>query len=215
MATAVGIYAGLANVKARLDITDAADDVDLQRFCDWVNAWVENKTGRILAPIVSGGPFLFDGRDALEGGRLLVIPQGIRAINTLEVATTTGGSFSTVPATDYFLRPTAQERDPGWPATELWMTDIPSAGNATPYFPPGFANIRITGPANGTLGWPAQPDEVVAIAEKIVVLGWQAKASGSADETGSGDYASIVRSVLDGRDWHTLGRYTVKSVEIV
>jgi hypothetical protein len=144
-----------------------------------------------------------------------VINQGIRAITTLEVATTTGSAFSTVPPTDYFLRPTAQERDPGWPATELWMTDVPSAGNATPTFFPGFNNIRITGPAGGTLGWPAQPDEIVGVAEKIVVEGWQGRAVGQRNQMGDSDFAAAIRTVLDGSDWHLLGRYTVKQVEII
>lgn len=215
MPTAIGAYATLANIKTRLGITDATDDVELQRFCDWTNGWVENKTGRVLAPIASGGPFVFDGYDALENGRLLVVPQGILAITTLEVATTTGSAFSVVPATDYFIRPTAHERDPGWPATELWMTDVPTAGNSTPYFSPGFANIRITGPAGGTLGWPAKPDEIVGIAEKIVVVAWQLKQSGAGNEIGEDGLGLAVRTALDGRDYHTLGRLTVKSVEIV
>src|SRR5258706_14408487 len=184
-ATAIGTYATLANLKLRLAITDANDDAQLQKFCDGVNAWIESKTGRILAPIAGGGPFLFDGHDILEGGRLLLIPQGIRAITLLEVATYTGGAFATVPATDYFLRPNAQERDPGWPATELWMTDLPSAGNPAPYFFPGFANIRITGPGGGTLGWAAQPDDIVAIAEKLVTMAWQGRQSGERDRAGS------------------------------
>jgi hypothetical protein len=213
--TAIGTYADVANVKTRLAITNATDDVRLQRFCDFVNAWIESKTSRILAPVASGGPFLFDGYDALERGSLLVINQGIRAITTLEVATTTGSAFNVVPPTDYFLRPTAQERDPGWPATELWMTDVPSAGNATPFFSPGFANIRISGPAGGTLGWAREPDEIVGLAEKLVVEGWQSRLSGEKNRQGDADFGAAIRSVLDGRDYHLLGRYTVKSIEII
>jgi hypothetical protein len=215
VSTAIGTYAALANVKTRLNITNGTDDARLQRFCDFVNAWIETKTGRILAPIASGGPFVFDGYDALERGSVLVVNQGIRAITTLEVATTTGSAFSTVPPTDYFLRPTAQERDPGWPATEVWMTDVPSAGNATPFFFPGFANIRITGPANGTLGWPAQPDEIVGIAEKVVVTGWQSRSVGERNRMGDSQFAAAITSALDGYDWHTINRYVVKNVEII
>jgi hypothetical protein len=213
--TAIGAYATLANVKTRLNITDGTDDPRLTRFCNFVNGWIESKTGRVLAPIAGGGPFLFDGYDALENGHLLVIPQGILAITALEVATTTGSAFSVIPATDYFLRPAAQERDPGWPATELWMTDVPSAGNAVPTFFPGYANIRITGPAGGTLGWPAQPDEIVGIAEKVVVEAWQSRSTGQRNQMGDADFAAAIRTALDGSDWHTLGRYTVKTVDLI
>lgn len=215
MATAIGTYAELAALKTRLDITDAADDVQLQRFCDWTNAWIENKTSRVLAPIPGAGPYLFDGHDALENGHLLVVPQGLRNLLTVEVALFTGGAFSVVPATDWFLRPTAQDRDPGWPATELWMTDLPSAGNATPFFASGFANIRLTGNGNGLLGWPAEPDEIVGIAEKIVVVAWQLKQSGAGNEIGEDTFGAAIRTALDGRDYHTLGRYAVKTVEII
>lgn len=215
MATAIGAYATLVNIKARLGITDANDDVSLQRFCDGANAWIETKTGRILAPIAGLGPFLFDGYDALENGRLLVVPQGLRNLAQLEVATYTGGAFSVVPATDYFLRPIAQERDPGWPATELWMTDIPSAGNAVPFFSRGMANIRMTGNGTGLLGWPAQPDEIISIAERLVTLNWQARQSGERNQSGYDGFDASVAERLGGRDWHTIGRYTVKTVEIV
>jgi hypothetical protein len=215
MATAIGTYATLANLKTRLNITNATDDARLQRFCDFVNGWIETKTGRVLAPIAGAGPYLFDGHDALENGRLLIVPQGLRNLALVEVAMYTGAAFTVVPATDYFLRPTAQERDPGWPATELWMSDIPSAGNSTPYFPPGFANIRLTGNGTGLLGWPAQPDEIVAIAEKVVVLGWQSRGSGERNKIGGENYDAVVRSVLDGSDWHTIGRYTFKPIEII
>jgi hypothetical protein len=210
VATAIGTYAELANVKARLNIADVADDAFLQRVCDQVNQTVETKTGRILAPIAQVA-YTFDGADAIEGGRLLPIPIGIRAIAQLEIALYTGAAFSIIPATDYFLRPTPQERDPGWPATELWLTDLPSANNPVPFFPPGFANVRVT----ATWGWPAEPDDIIELAESLAVRRWQARQSGQNDQVGTDQFGEqTISRLLSRDDWHTLMKYAIKSIEI-
>lgn len=210
MTTAIGAYATPANVKTRITKADATDDALLGRICDQVNAYIEHKTGRILAPI-SSVAYTFDGTDAIDS-RCLLVPLGVRVISLLEVAPYTGAAFVTTPATDYFARPTAQERDPAWPATEIWMTDIPSSGNAYPYFPAGFANVRVT----ATWGFPAIPDEIAEIAEIAVVRAYMARRTGQSDIAGTAEDGSLLISrVIDARGWHTLGKYTIKQVSIV
>ena len=63
MATAIGSYATLANVKSRLGIAsaDTTDDTLLTRVCDQVNAYIESYTHRVLAPISGTQTYLFDG----------------------------------------------------------------------------------------------------------------------------------------------------------
>lgn len=177
MATATGAYAVLANVKSRLGITDTTDDTVLTEICNETNQMVEEFTGRVLAPLTYTNA-LFDGYNAFEDGRCLLIPFGILTVTTLETASYTGGPFQTVPATDYFIRPTAQERLPSEPGYELWMTDIPSASNQIPYFLSGFANVRL----NGTGGWAATPDDVTMVAENYAVALYRARGAGGSDE---------------------------------
>jgi len=50
-ATAIGTYATLTDLKARMKITDTTDDAVLQSICDQVNSLIEGITGRIVAPI--------------------------------------------------------------------------------------------------------------------------------------------------------------------
>lgn len=56
MATATGAYATAALVKARLGITDTADDALLGTICDQVNQFIESPhgCGRIVAPHIVG-----------------------------------------------------------------------------------------------------------------------------------------------------------------
>lgn len=211
MASAIGTYATPANVKARIGKTDSTDDTILGRICDQVNAWIEEMTERVLAP-VSSATLLFDGDDTLENGRCLVYPRGFRAVTLLEVAFYTGGAFNTIPATDYFLNPNDQERQPNWPYTELWMTDIPSSGNPCPRFMSGMSNIRVT----ATTGWPVIPDEIVEIAELQAVRAYTARKTGQSDIAGVDDTGqALVRNAVDAKSLHVLRKYTIKMPEII
>lgn len=211
MSTAVGQYATLAAAKARLAITDTADDALLQGFCDQINQFIESRTGRVLAPVPSA-TYLFDGWDAMEGGRVLLLPRGVVSLSLVENTTYTGGPYATVPATDWFLRPEAADLQPGWPYTELWMTNIPSPGNTAPAWYPGFATIRLT----GVMGWPAIPDDIAALALNAVVGLWRAKASGGADVITIGlDGERTISRLFTSADWATLAKYTRREVSIV
>ena len=161
--------------------------------------------------------YLRDGFDAASGddivpGRCLIDLHGIVYLTALEVATYTRGPFSAIPSTDFFLRPTANHRDPGYPATELYMTNIPSPANATPAFFPGYANVRMW----GQVGWPAIPDGIVGVAERVVAALWQMKSGGGAYGIAPGsDTAQQIPHLLSSDDWKTLQRYTIKTIGIV
>lgn len=166
--------------------------------------------------------YVFDGWDADSTGKMLPIPQGIVSMTSLEVCPTSAGQgganetnvvWYTVPGSDFFLRPTPQERTPGWPAEEVWITNIPLATDITPSFYPGFANVRIL----GTLGWPATPDDVTQVALNVAVALYRARGAGGADSftldeaTGRREYTRM----LSWSDRMTLDRYKLKWIEIL
>ena len=210
MSTALGDYATLASAKLRLNITASTDDALLQSLCDAANMWIESKTDRVLAPLASAA-YLVDGWDAIES-RCLLFPRGIVSLTLVENTTYTGGTFATVPSSDWFLRPVGANLQPGWPFTELWMTNIPSSGNTTPAFYPGFATVRVT----GILGWPAIPDDVANLGNNIVVGLWRGRSSGGADAFSLGlDGERTISRLLSSADWATVKKYTRAELMVV
>lgn len=213
-ASAKGAYATLTAAKLRLGDTDSNDDTLLQGFCDQVNQYIETKTGRIFVPEPSVGTMVFtqDGFDALENGRLMLFPRGIVSLAQLRVGTYTGAPKAVIPAGDWFLRPSGPDLQPGWPYTELWMTNIPSAGDTLPYFPPGFDTVELT----GVFGWPAMPDDIVTVGLDLVVAAYQARASSGGDSFTIGTEGQRTwNRLLSATDRETLDRYTRRDVDIV
>jgi hypothetical protein len=156
---------------------------------------------------------LWDGFNALEGGRLLEVPNGIIAMTALECAFYTGGPYSVIPTTDWFLRPLPMDREPGWPATELWMTDIPSTSNACPTFQPGRETVRAWG---AQPGWPAMPVEIVQIALRLVVNNYRTRGSTGGISVAVGqDGERVIQRTLDDVDYRTIQRYAAKDVVII
>lgn len=207
MPTATGAYATLANVKARLGIVDAADDALLASLCDDINQWIETTTGRVLAPFTYTSE-LFDG----DGSRVLILPRGIRTLTSLDLAPYTGAPYVPAVLADVFLRPVPSERHPGWPASELWMSDVPSAGNTYPFFPRGFATVRLSG-----AGGPAAIfDDVAELANVAVVKAWHARQSGQTDIVGTDETgAPLVSRFVSLRDLRTLRRYTYEPLVVI
>lgn len=165
--------------------------------------------------------YVFDGFDALEGQRCLPIRRGIQYVTSLEVATFSAGAggattasvvWYRVPNADFFLRPTPQERQPGWPATEIWITNVPSPSDTTPAFYPGFANVRI----RGALCWAAVPDDVTEIALNLVVALYRARGAGGGDTiTIDTDGARTYERLLSATDKAALARYRALDAWIV
>ena len=206
MATAVGTYATLADTKLRLGLGTATttDDTLLQDLCDQVNGWIEATTGRVVAPYA--GTYTFDGYEALDDVTFPV-RMGIVALSSLEIAQQTGGTFSTIPATDYFLNPPSASREPGWPAFRLLLSDVPSGSNPYPYFPAGYQNVRMA----GTFGWSAIPDELIDVALTTTVRAWHARQAGQADIVGTDEYGRpLVSRYVSGRDKATVTRFKFK-----
>lgn len=154
------------------------------------------------------GCYIYDGHDALEGGRLIPLRIGLNGLSSVELALVTPPNdvFRLVPLTDVFLRPRVEDREPGWPATELWMTDVPSSGNPSPVFLPFLNNIRVV-PA-GTPGWPAIPDEIAKVALAIAAGLFRTRASGGANTAVVGDDGALtINRLLSTDDWKTIHFY--------
>jgi hypothetical protein len=208
MATAYGSYAVLSAVKSRLGIAsaDTTDDAIIQTICDQVNGYIESYTGTILAPIVGTQTQNYDGYDALSP-RVLLLPKGVRSISRLQNGAYTGGPLYDIPSTDYFLRPNGLDLQPGFPYTELIMTNVPTAGNALPRFCPGLSNIVIT----GLFGWFDTPDEIHEVAEVMAVRAWAARQAGQQDMIGDPSMGGVhISRTLLNRDKETLNRYKLK-----
>ena len=204
MATAIGTYAALAAVKARLGKTDTTDDTLLTTMCDQINGWIEspNVVGRPLTPYTA--TYTFDGPWTRNGTRL-VVPRGIRSVTTLKIASGTGGTLSTIDSADYFLLPREQDRAPGWPATRIQLSDVSTS--AWTEVAAGYGVAEIV----GEWGWAVEPDEVVAVAETAVVRAWHARQAGQQDIIGTDETgAPIVSRYVAPRDRDTLEGYRWK-----
>ena len=200
MTTAIGTYATLTDLKTRLGITATTDDTVMTALCAEVNAYIEGPQAcnRVLAPI-SSAAYTFDG----DGSRILNYPRGIRAVSLLEVAQFTGAAYSTIPSTDYFIRPSAANRQSGWPATQLVMTDIPHTFFA--YFPVGYDTIRVT----MTTGWDAIPDDITDVALTAATRAWTSIQAGQHDIVGMDDMGRpLVSRFFSSRDMGTLRAYS-------
>ena len=140
----------------------------------------------------------FDG----DGSRVLWLD--VRAVSEVACATQTGGSYTVLDTTDYFLRPLPQDRAPGWPATRIELSDHPVSGYR--YFPAGYSTVRV----KAVTGWPAIPDDITDLACTMVVRAWHARQSGQTDIVGNDETgAPIVSRYISARDRDTLKAYRV------
>jgi hypothetical protein len=130
------------------------------------------------------------------------VPQGIAEASLLEVATQTGGAFSTVTAGDWFLDPPATQRDHGWPATRIVISDRPTGG--IPYFWPGKRVVRVT----MAEGWASIPLDIRAIAQRASEGAYLAKGSGASGVTliGATGGMTVLRNIAPA-DMDTLTWY--------
>jgi hypothetical protein len=196
MATAIGTYVTLTNLKTRLALAGTTNDTLLTQIVDETNQWIESYTGRVLAPI-SSTAYLFDGWAVaspylIDLGRL-----GARAVTLLETGSD-GVAFTTLDAANYVLRPLVQDRAlTGEPASAIWIINGAS-------LPRGYANIRVT----MTAGFEAIPDDVRAVAINIAVRAWHGRQSGMADVVGSDETGEpIVTKIIAPEFKRALDRY--------
>lgn len=214
-------YCTLPAARLRIfnDSTVVKDDDLISSFITQASARVESITDRTFyrdPPDGTNGTFLYDGFQASDGGpivaggRCLIESRGIVSLTTVEVATFTGDTFRTIPTSDWFLRPSRPT--PGWPFTQLWITNVPSSGDTTPGFYPGFATVRLT----GVRGWPAIPPDITDVTLSMVVGAYRARAAGGGDRIEiAPDGTRTFERVLSSADLATLHRYSLRELVIV
>lgn len=169
-----------AQVKSRVNITDATDDVLLSELIDQVSSWIEGFTGRKLVPEV-GATYVFD----TEAGYVLRIPRGIRAITSMGVASQVhqpdvAGTYTTVPASDRILRPKAVDLPEGWPSTEVRISRGTLTGTVS-----AFGRIDNGCTITGDFGFVATPPDIQAVAIEAVVNAYQVRKNGAAGAIGA------------------------------
>ena len=198
MTTAIGAYATATLLKSQTGIADTTDDTALGNVCDRINQYIETKCGRVIAPVASA-TYLIDG----DGTKRFHFQGGIRAISALTVGDHTGATKVALASTEYFLRPSTHERKPGWPATEVILSNY----NATrSVFPSGFDTISMT----ATTGWAAIPDDITEVALTAATRAWHAVQAGQADIVGTDEMGRpLVSRFFTARDLETLRTYGV------
>lgn len=169
-----------AQCKVRLfpaGVTDSVDDALISELIDEVSAWIQSYTGRKFVA-VSSTAYTFD----TQRGYVLRVPIGIRSISSMGVASThqpeTGGTYVTVPATDYLLRPRVQDGPDGWPYTEVHIA-LGAVGTVR-----NFATAENGCTITGTWGFAAIPKDIEAVCIDAVVAAYQSRKNGASSQMG-------------------------------
>jgi hypothetical protein len=196
-----GLICSLDDVKQELGQTATTDDEMLLEKIRQVGAEINFVTGRLFTRTPASGTttYLFD---VDEYSTELVIPKGIAQATTLEVATTSqpesGGTYAMVASADWFLRPVTAEREFGWPATRICLSNTSSSR-----FYPGYNVVRVT----MALGWDKVPADIQAIALRAVVGSYSSKSSPTGITGPSG--ATFMLRNVSPEDREKLDRYTL------
>ena len=199
MTTAIGAYATAALLKARAGISDTTDDTELGKVCDQVNAYIETFCKRIIAPVTSA-TYLVDIEEPTD---CIYFPRGIRSVSALAVGQFTGSTRTTLTeGVDFFLRPSAHDRIPGWPAMHIVLSDYCTTFRA---FPEGFEIVSLT----ATTGWEAIPDDITEVALVAAVRAWHSVNTGQTDIVGTDEMGRpLVSRFFSARDLGTLRTYS-------
>ena len=207
-----GLICSLWDVKQALGLTTTAEDENLLEAIRQVGSEIASVTGRQFIRTPASGTTTWTediGSDGLlcVDGRTLYYPKGLASLTTLEIATTSqpesGGTYTTVAAADWFLRPTAASRDDGWPATRIVISDLSSSR-----FYYGYNIVRLT----GARGFETVPYNVQGVAQRAAVSAHMSKGSGGVNAAVGPTGALTILRHISPADMATLMRYAVVNV---
>lgn len=131
-------YANFDDLREMLNLPDASQDNVLADLLADASGWIDAECGRDFYrhPGVTGTEIrTFNG----NGSSWLPVAAGIVSLTTVEVAQTTGASYTTVASTGWFLEPRDKASDLSYSAVAL------SDFGPQFYWPPGYATVRLTG----------------------------------------------------------------------
>lgn len=198
-------WATAATMKLRMGIADSTDDDILTQYAMEANQWLHGRIGRPVGPVAST-TYFFDGEDTILGGKCLPVPMGVRTVTSLAVRSATGDAYTSIPSSDYHLRPRVQARDVGWPATQLWLTDVASSSNTwgTLFPRKGYDAIQVT----ATAGFDEHPADLVELANRLAISSMRARAYGTGESYAVGeDGERVFEREMSARDWGTVKFY--------
>lgn len=192
----------LVQIKARLSITDTTDDVLLGELNDQAADFMQELTGRKFVPD-NAATYYFD----TAPGSLIRVRRGIRTVTALSIATSDqpddgSGTYTAVAAADVLLRPKLQDRRPGWPALEIWIS------GSTGRLSRAINGAKVT----GDFGFAEVPPSVQAIALDAIAAAYTSKQAGDSDAIGADASPVAVwgRMFAEGTvQRQTLNRYRV------
>jgi hypothetical protein len=194
-----------AQVKTRIGIPvgDVTDDTVISEIIDQVSDEIQHFTRRKLVP-ENATTYVFD----TQLGHTLVIPRGIRAVTAMGVAALdqpdAAGAYSAVTLSTILLRPVPSERKPGWPATEIRLTQSPLDIRIP------FRTAANGATVTGDFGFAATPPVVVRIAIAAAVAEYLDRRRGGS----AGPEAIELPALLEASQLATLARFRPPSLGI-
>lgn len=165
-----------AQVKTRVEVTDANDDALISELIDQVSDWILDFTKRQFVGTAAVTYVVDTG-----AGGVIEVPRGIRAVTALDIASSdqpdTGGTYATsIAAADILLRPNSLFRRPGWPAVRILIKSSGAGRLAA-----ALNGARIT----GDWGWASVPPAIAGVAIDAVVTAFNARQGGASDTIGA------------------------------
>jgi len=203
-----GLICSLGDARQRIESNSGSlsdnEQEQVIAYIRQVTSYIHGRTGRLFTRTPANGTTTYL-LDVLRAGRTLWVPKGIAAATTLEVASSsqpeTAGTYATVAAAEWFLRPTLVDRDAGWPATQVAISNVSGS-----YFAAGYNTVRLT----GALGWDTVPADIAAVALTLVVAAFRERASSGGDSVTIGlDGERRYERSLSYQDRLTLDRYSI------
>lgn len=170
-AGASSAYATLDALREYVNIPNTSQDNLLSDLLVDASGYLDAKCERDFYrhPQVTGTEVrTFDG----TGRRYLNVRLGIVSLTEVAVATQTGGTFTSLSASDWLLGPT--DRSEGWTATQVLLSNTGSG-----YFYPGFNTVRLT----GVFGW-SEPPAMIRKATLDLAREWYRQGPGGGGPVG-------------------------------
>lgn len=171
-----GYLVSLTDVKGKLGLTASTDDEQLLDYIGEITDELTEYTGRRFVRLPQSGTstYLFDIERATP---TLWVPEGLAEVTLVEYATQTGGTYTALASTDWFLDP--PRPDPGWTYLSVSLSDT---GSLQAFYP-GKRTVRLT----AALGWADVPKHIARLAERCVIRRWQNKKSAATTFRGEGN----------------------------